>query len=718
MKALQCYVVIVIALLIPLTSSGDDQPGASNNKRMPTEAELLGQFREAARAIEQLEKDIGLFGKDQPKPPANEPAVPLVAPVPGRATGPLDDLVRQVLGGIPDRSLMDLRQHDDTELGRAVTQKMDELARFQRRLRLQEFEVLAVQAWQALGAAQARLGDLNAARESWKQAAQRASACANAEEMLLILRDMALDQEAAGDHKAALDTLAIIMRLPTSNSRPMPPLAEVRVGDLPEDPTIRNMVVLAKAYAKLHAPEVSLPHFAQALMLAEHVPNPVRRVSAILVIAAAQESRDAKTTRSIALHIAHSIQDPLERSTALETVLRAFVAAGAHEQTLETLAERLEGDIKRYCLWAVADELADGEKMPERAFVEQVLALARKAEFDSAEKKGRVFARLAHAQARLGDEEAYRTLDAIARPDAGDSAIEVLRKLDVMYALARHYLKDGKRDTAKDTVQVALELADPILQVLPEPDLTELVSLQAEIGEPAGALQTAGLVQRSSYKVTGLVAFAIARGKAGDRDAARAAFAKARKVAAEIMRDELWLFTRYRDIRLGSSNFRKGVDPAVATLSAQQTMAKALHTIAKAQLELGEMESALATTNEMRQCGEFAHPELVLLCREIATARIAVRDFKNSSDALNLISDLDRRTSQVLRATYFRERLRDEFLQGIAPGLLQIALGVENQMRMADQKLQAITGYAEGVVAFKNAGGSFPGGVKDKPAKR
>lgn len=722
MKALQVGIASIAVFVASVGLHADDSLPKEIEKKVPSDAELLGQLKRAARAIDELEVDLGLFDRGRaPMVPKNrvpprQTLDPRVEPELERANLRVGSLLppefqKETMSEIED-VIWEL-QPFIAENNRRIAQRLEqEPQRARERIDLQELEVLATRAWQSIGAAQVKLGDLAGARESWKKVVFRASVCSNAEELLLILRDMAFDQEAAGDRNAALKTLLIARDLPSINIAPTPPLRAGQVAGLPSDPTLRTCAILAKAFARIGADLQLREALLMAQKLAESGEDPVRRSSSLMALATIQPPDEARSTRRRATRLALREEDPLEQTAALEAVLRACIIQGDQALALESLRDALAKGGNSYLVWTVADELATGTSLPETKSVAQLLVLAKKARFKSAMNADRVFARIALAQARLGDDAALQTLE-LRRP-AGKpmQVVDLVRKLDVMYALARTYLKAGKRDAASEAVQVAVEVADAVLAdddlAFPPDQVTELVRLQAQTGDLAGALRTAESIKQPTDRITALAALAAEQGKAGKRDLAQATIAKARAAIDEIANEELWRFT----------DVMRHLPPTARRMTVsrvQLTKAQALHKIGSAQVAMADFNGAFETAESMRPYGRSADSERAALYAEVAAAKAQTRDFQGALSAIGMAQDADSSMCHVLRIPYLREVAHDDLTHGKVSQMVQFCIELANEKNTADSKLQLLSGYADGVVALRSAQAS--GKLKSSAAR-
>lgn len=691
----------LVLVLLSTTGSYGDPPSSATREMKPkirTDAQLLHDLREAVGAIEGLQRELHLFDADREAPLSMKRVLPREAPrqLPDAQPG-------------PTKLSQEVNRREIPQELRAVAEHLRQIPSAEDRIDIQNLELLCVKAWQAIGAAQARLGDMNAAHQSWRKAVFEGSSCLNAEENLLILRNIALDQLAVGDQDAALGTLFAVrnLRLPRVSARHALRFSLMIEGSFEQE--MRRHLLLATVYDRMNHPEESKMAYSEAIRAAEAIENPLRKVSALVAVAEAQRPVDANSVWERATGFAFSLPDALEKTTALESILRSRYRRGDHESVLGVIGDGLKGDLRAYLLWVVADELATGEHLPAAGTVARVLRLAEKAEFDRPSKKKRVFAMIALAQAKLGDDCAFRTLEANQPDGKLLQIVDLMRELNVMCALSRAYFVAGKQEAAKDTVRRAVKLVDAVLgdyhRMLP---VADLVRLQAQTGDLRGALRTAERVEHGPSKIAALAAVATAQGKAGDRTGAQATLAEARTALESVCSEEMWQYTESsraeRVFRVGSQESPKPSSEHGALIYlAQQTKAKALHSIASAQLAIGTIDGALETAGEISQCGEAAESELVAVYGEIVASRIEVRDFGLAGKVIGSMEGAALHAAHALRRNYFQEIAKEEIRLGKPPALLRFGIELENRKHLSDKKLEIIRGYAEGLVAFKNS---------------
>ena len=94
-------------------------------------------------------------------------------------------------------------------------------------------------------------------------------------------------------------------------------------------------------------------------------------------------------------------------------------------------------------------------------------------------------------------------------------------------------------------------------------------------------------------------------------------------------------------------------------------------------------------------------------------------DYDSVRKAMSAIELIDPRGFHALRRIYFREVTKDELGQGKETGLLRLGIEIEKKIEFASGRLEALIGFAEGVVAFKNAEAYVPVKAPDaKPVTR
>jgi hypothetical protein len=713
----------------PAPAATKADPKAGQSKR-PTDAELLQHLQEVLQAIEDLQRDMDLFELDRGLSPPKYLVRPRDVPPPPADAQPQPATPHEEIknpGGASQVEAMMAAMERAVELLDRTSEEARMLAAVERERQLRarllvsrDLEVRCLRAWQAIAKAQARLGDLAAARRSWRRA-NRGAMYRPYPELLRILIDIALDQDATGDHGASMDTLSWARRSPLPDSSPKSSLRFSLMSADPAELEWQRCLLVARAYERIHEPDWAEVKFAEAIKIAEEFENPLRKTSALVAVASAQSPAVARPDWERTKAFALSLPDDLEKLTALETTLRSCLRAGDVEWVLGTIGEGVEGDLKAYLLGAVADELATAERPPAAETVARVLTLAEKLKFDRSSNKKRLFAKIALAQARLADDAAYHTLEVGQPADQGLQVGDLARKLNVMCTLAHAYLRAGNHDPAKDTVQVAVEMTGQVpveyYRVLP---MADLVRLQAETGDPVGALQTAERLEHPPSKIAALAALAVAQGKAGDRAAARSTIARARKVLDGLTREAMWQYADLsegeRVIRIESEEFPKPrLEVPTPVLGTLKSRAKALQVIVSAQVAIGDIKGALEAAQEIQKCGPIGERERVALYNEIATAAIEAGEFELVSQALFALERVDRRAFHTMRRLFHREIVRDEIRRSKEPGLLQVGLELENNDLAADSKLDIFASYAEAIIEFKDA--ETPATTKASEAK-
>lgn len=715
MRALGIPFGLAIALVGTACFGADEKAtgitkGASNapTARALTDADLLRCLQEILDATEKLQKETVLrdpFEKAGPPNDVTAPPPPF-SPPPNAPQEPAVDLTKVLPElGLPDSALAALRAPPFAGF------KPPDLILEEIRAR-RDLSPRIARATRVIANAQAKLGDLTAASRTWQRANTNALLCGDQESVLAALADIAADQAAYGDRAGARKSLRAarpfgLLSLPGPGDLPSP-LAE---RDLHES-DLRQCLVIASVLDKISDHDQATKEFDLALRSASAITNPVRRVAGLAIVAVAQRRDDARSTWDRAKSVALSLPDPLERMSAMETIARSSLQAGHDAWLIAALENGLAGQLQTYVLWAVADELAAGKRMPTADTVSQLLKRCEKTEFDPRSKKQRVFARIAVAQARLGNDEAFRTFEANLPAGQPLDVSDLRSKVDMLEALARAYLGAGKRDSAKDTIQLAVEAIDPILNaergLSSVVDVAELVRLQAETGDLVGAGQTAELVEHRPSKIAALAAAAEAQGKVGDVATARKTLERARVFVDSVTTVEMWLTGDVRGVdrvfRVATSNPAKEAAGSLALIKrAQEAKAVALHAIASAQLKIGDTDAALATADEIKRCGDFAMTELIAAYSEIAAERIAAHDFKAAGKALSGMEksvphkDLDPARGRG----YYREITKQDLSQGQPPRNLRDWVEFENRLELAAEKVEVLSAIAEEIAAFK-----------------
>jgi hypothetical protein len=488
-------------------------------------------------------------------------------------------------------------------------------------------------ALRAIGRAQARLGDLPAARTSWQLALDATAAVSflnssvsRTSDRTSLFIGIAEDQIEAGERDEVRFTLRQALQATRTGPPELPfPMPRPPAMDFAEDPTVKKAESLrriAQLQAKVGETAPSAETLRLALEAADSIKVPLNKVHELVAIAGGVPPETARVTWAKALEVAMA-QDEYPRSLGVGAILRARVKGGEIDQALATITDHLKGDLHTYGLWVIADALASSDEAIPAKSAERLAQLAQKAEYDRPSKKLKVYQRIAEVQARLGEyEAAYRT---IGEPQPKDNAQDfqaTLARIKVMHAVASAQLKANRRDASKDTVYAALELCAPLAfedseMVLP---LATLGHLLAEAGDFRGAFEIVDDLSRGLSKASYLAEIATVQAR-DKRDAdARATMRRAIEAGRRMPNDAMW---------------GRGLNSPD-----NEPMTPVRRSIALAQARIGDLDAAFKTISEMGQAqfAIFARKELV---DQIVAMRLEADDVAGARRAVDLIPPSD-----------------------------------------------------------------------------
>jgi tetratricopeptide (TPR) repeat protein len=491
----------------------------------------------------------------------------------------------------------------------------------------------------AIGHAQARLGDMPAARTNWQAALDASATPSNLDVSLdpvgerhALLIGVIEAQIEAGER----DEVRFTIRQALQVARTAPAASPFPI-DLPPgmEGTADQPVKKASFLARIGQLQLKSGDAAgaqetmrQALDAAGSIKVPQNKVRSLLEIAGMGPPEKADVLWAEALQLALT-QDEYPRAQGVESVLRGQVEIGRIDTALATLDDRLKGDLRSFGLWSVADAIAAGDMAVRPESIERLYQLAVQAEFDRPSKRFKTFRRIAEAQARLGAyDAAYRTVGHPDPNNGGQSFLARQARAYVMAAVARAQLRAGQAGAVKDTGHAALELigAQPddegVERILP---IIEVSDLLAQAGDFDGALGAADTVSNSSARVRILANTAVAQARAGRRDDARKTLGRAAAAAGATPNETLW----------NTATFTGGADhsPLDPTPAAHQT-------VALAQATVGELDAAFKTIAELRT-GQFANFLRKAAVEEVIDIRLEADDIAGARRALELISPSD-----------------------------------------------------------------------------
>jgi hypothetical protein len=586
---------------------------------------------------------------------------------------------------------------------------------------------------EAIGRAQAKVGDVAAARKTWQSAIDTAVDALSTpgysvgDERLTIvalIAQIARAQSQAGDRDEALDSLrqaARAARLIRADANKDDELITVPFEVDPAEQKADVLRLVAETQEKIGDHGAAKKTFDSAIEAASAIQNDVLRAAFLVELAESQQPADAGPTWARVQKLAASLTDEFAKARATEVFVRGRVRSG--DDTIWTaIRNEFKGDLSAYALWAAADELANGEATPTAKAVKQGLALAEAMKFDRNSKKASVVTALAQAQARLGDGDgAYRTLGMIQPDDANLQFNFIQAKVNLMRDVARGQLKAGAKDLAKDTVQVAIEIVEPYLEEggagwFPVGELAELL---ARVGDVKGALKTAAAIGDKLQRIQILAVIANVQAESGDRPSALKTLDEARTYIKDIPNEVLWdsIDTAYQT-RSVARNLKGQLARSFAKqfehLDANTELATAWQAIAIAQAKAGDPAGAIATLEAFKpkKSGSLASDSRNDALGEIALAQAKAGDFAGAQKSLEarkaanafLESDAD---------TFVVDVAKMQAEAGDAKGALEWAS--TKKPSSPRTRLSALQGLAEGIVALKATTG--PSG-KDAAAPR
>ncbi len=297
----------------------------------------------------------------------------------------------------------------------------------------------------------------------------------------------------------------------------------VVVGPLAANPVAKKVDLLRRiAQVQVEAGDADGARdlIRQADADARSLAKPLERIGALLKIAAADGALAelARSAWSGALDAAMAEKDEYPPRPGRRDGPPRRVGALQLDEALATIADRLDGDLKEYAIWVVADAIAASDRPISPPPMARLRDLASKARYDRPSKKIKVYRRLAEAYARLGDyDQAYRCLGELQPANNVENFRTIQGRVYLMKAVAKAQLKAREYEAAKDTVLAALEA----IGGLPDGDaevyfpIAELATIQAEAGDIPGALRTAESVSSGSSRVQILGEVAAAHARQG-----------------------------------------------------------------------------------------------------------------------------------------------------------------------------------------------------------
>ncbi len=433
-------------------------------------------------------------------------------------------------------------------------------------------------ALRAIGLAQARVGDAEGSARSWQDAVDAANEARDPEERSSALCRIAEAQAESTDRAEVLALLQQAMQAARliKDDPDLPPPLRAMQGDAGTK-RAKVLVRIAIAQAKAGDRAAAGKALRQAEAAAESIEGRIARAGALAEIAGATEPGMTRQVWAKAFEFASTLDDPWQAGRATETVLRARARSGGYEEALAMVRDGLKGDPASYGIWVVADEMAKAGSPAPADAIKRLLEMAGTAVFDRRDKREKVFTRIAEVQAESGDDEgAERTVGKLGSDDANRHFSFLMARAVVLSRIAKAQLKAGKKDAAKVTLRVALDIVAPFrggdgdgAGLFPLGEISETL---ARAGEVASAIETAGAIPSGSSRVPALVAIAVIRAESGDRAGAATTLGLATRAADAIPGETLWTMGALLDnpwaIEQGST-YKAGALEAIAVARAR-----------------------------------------------------------------------------------------------------------------------------------------------------
>jgi tetratricopeptide (TPR) repeat protein len=556
----------------------------------------------------------------------------------------------------------------------------------------------------SLGRAQAKLGDLAGAHSTWQSALElipQVQTYNGVGDQAALYVAIAQAQNEGGDQAEAKFTLRQALQSVRAIKQGASPfyLVPPPGAEYTNDPVVKKISLLCQigaTQAKLGETRGSQDAFHLADESAGSISEAPKKTTALLEIAKGCPAEESKVRWAQALDFALGLKDEYQRAGSIEMVLRARINSLMVDEALATLADRLQGDLRNYAIWVVADALASGEQAVASAAMTRLDQLAMKAEFDRPSKKFKVFERIAEAHARLGDHDGAYRMGGEPHPVNDIQEFRATQaRLRVMKAVAESQLKAKHRGAARDTVLAALELVGD----LPDEDaeayypLEELGSIQARCGDTAGAEHTVDVLTSIPWRIHILSEIAAIHAEAGRKDLAQKMILRALSDARRAPNVAIWART---DHQAG----------AIAALLEIDPMFPSLYTIAIAQARIGDFDAALKTVTDMGESNAVSWNRATTL-QQIAEARLEAGDFPGALKAAGLISEPDpfnEPKSELLERIAKRQSAQSDPVQ---------VLGWIGQQKASNGKLRAIRGLVSGIIDRALSHDSRPTGTAE-----
>ncbi len=357
-----------------------------------------------------------------------------------------------------------------------------------------------------IASAQAEAGDKAGARATVSKALQTAQKIDDAHLHTAALSNIAAMQAEAEDIAGALQTAG---KIDDAYNRPRAlstiAAAQAEAGDIAgalqtagkiDDAYNRPWALstIAAAQAETGDKAGARATLAEALQTARKIGKAYNRAWALSTIAAAQaetgDKAGARVTLAEALQTAGKIGKAYNRPRALSTIAAAQAEAGDIAGALQTAGKIDNASDRAWALSAIATAQAEaGDKAGASATAAEALQIAEK--IGGLIAPSRALSAIAAAQAVAGDKAVVRAIVAIAENIAENIA------------------------------------AAPVIAPFHTATFIDIAAMQAEAGDIAGALQTAGKIDNAGGRAQALSAIAAAQAEAGDKAGARATLAEA-----------------------------------------------------------------------------------------------------------------------------------------------------------------------------------------------
>jgi tetratricopeptide (TPR) repeat protein len=411
------------------------------------------------------------------------------------------------------------------------------------------------------------------------------------------------------------------------------------------------------------------------------------RVKALIRLTGSAEPEHAEPIWQKAAEQADGATDLLDWGLAARAIIQGRIKADDGDRALEFVGT-LKGDRQAYAIWLAADEMAQMENGAPREWLDRLFTLAEAAQFDHYPKKSRVYARLAEAQARAGDEmAAEKTVGLLDTSNSIRHSRYTHARVDMLVESARTKIRTGRNDEALVTLTVVEDIIEPYQgddggQSFPIGRIAELL---AEAGNVPAARMFLDEIQSARLHVSTLCRIAVIQSKAGDREGAKSTMKAALAALEDLSSEMLW------------DTSGTNLDGPYIGYGRQQVLGE----IAVAQAKIGEYDEALKTLDSARTKDALASPfgdtDEIL---EIANLRLESGDFDG---ARAMIESVEKDTAG------FKIAALQSSLAAIAQaqaksGALEKTLAWIEALKSPRVKLRCLAGYGKGIAERLAAG--------------